>query len=447
MTSTAARERSSSNAAFVPPVAGTPVGGPVPQDAVAASEPQDGSPSLEDMRNELSDIRAQRSPEVKGGLFVSSNNAAPGIGQLTSIQQPLEGVLPVGNGKLSIRMTPVELEGGTLGTDVYSASQFGGGPAAARSQFAGKVAAPDKQSAYGVGLGLGYEVGNWMADIGTTPLGFKYTNVVGGVTFRNSINAGHGSWFNVGASRRAVTDSITSFAGSTDSRSGLSWGGVTATGVHGAIGLDNQDYGVYGYGSVKYLDGHNVQSNVGAEIGGGTYWYLLRTQNSMLSAGLNLSGMIYDHNENNFTYGNGGYFSPQRFYAFNLPLTWAQRSDRWTYKLQGAIGVQYYHQAGTPYFPNDSGLQAAAVSAASAIDLADGAVHPDQSSTGFGYNLLAAAEYRFTNHLVGGASVGANNSSSYRQWAAGLYLRYTLAPQSKSLDMPVIPYQSHYSDQ
>ncbi|WP_186308530.1 cellulose biosynthesis protein BcsC [Paraburkholderia sp. BCC1885] len=449
-TSRFAADHSPSNAASgLPTVAGTPLGGPAqaPQDTVATSEPQDGSPSLEEMRSELRDLRAQRSPEVVGGLFVSSNNAAPGAGQLTSVQEPLEGVVPLDNGKLSIRVTPVELEGGTLGTDVYSASQFGGGPAATRAQEAGRVATLGKQTAYGVGLGFGYALGNWMADIGSTPLGFRYDNVVGGVTFRNTIDASDGSWFNVGASRRAVMDSITSFAGSADPRSGLSWGGVTATGVHGAIGLDNQDYGVYGYGSGKYLDGHNVQSNLGAELGAGTYWYLHRTSDSMLTAGLNLSGMFYEHNENNFTYGNGGYFSPQRFYAFNLPLTWAQRSDRWTYKLQGAVGVQYYHQSGAPYFPTDSALQAAAVSAASGIGLADGAVHPGQSSTSVGYNLLATAEYRFTKHLTGGASVGANNSSSYRQWAAGLYLRYTLAPQTKALDMPVIPYQSHYNDQ
>ncbi|HEY2593610.1 MAG TPA: tetratricopeptide repeat protein, partial [Chloroflexota bacterium] len=164
VTSTAARERGSSAPSALPTVAGTPVGGPAPQDTAAVSEPQDASPSLEEMGNELSDLRAQRSPEVKGGLFVSSNNAAPGAGQVTSVQQPLEGVLPVDNGKLSIRVTPVELEGGTLGTDVFSASQFGGGPAATQAQLAGKVAAPGKQTAYGVGLGLGYETGNWMAD-------------------------------------------------------------------------------------------------------------------------------------------------------------------------------------------------------------------------------------------------------------------------------------------
>lgn len=441
-------ERPSLRLSTPPSVAGTPIGGQAPQqDAVVMNAPADDTSSLDDMRRQLGDIREQRSPEVVGGLFVSSNNGAPGASQLTNVQQPLEASLPVGNGKLSVRVTPVELEGGTLGSDLYSSSQFGGGPAAAQSQNAGTASAPGGQSAYGVGLGLGYAIGNWMTDVGSTPLGFRYTNVVGGVTFRNSIDPDHGGWFNVGVSRRAVTDSITSFAGSSDPRSGLNWGGVTATGVHGSIGVDNQDYGVYGYGSWKYLDGRNVQSNTGAEAGAGAYWYLLRTGNSMLTAGMNLTGMFYDHNENAFTYGNGGYFSPQRFYAFSVPVTWAQRSERWTYKLQGAIGMQYYHQESAPYFPTSSALQASAVTAASAIGLSDGAVHPAQSSTGFGYNLLATAEYRFTNHVTGGGMVGANNSSSYRQWVAGLYLRFSVEPQTKALNMPVVPYQSHYSDQ
>jgi tetratricopeptide (TPR) repeat protein len=445
--SPAARNRSPSRSAALPSVAGTPVGEQAPQDAVVMSDAQDGSSSLDDMRRELGDIREQTSPEIRGGLFVSSNNGAPGASKMTNVQEPLEGVVPLGNGKLSVSVTPVQLESGTPGSDIFSSSQFGGGPAAVLAQQAGKVSAPGTQSAFGVGLDVGYATRNWTADIGSTPLGFQYSNVVGGVTYKNSIDPGDGGWFNVGVSRRAVTDSITSFAGSHDPRSGLSWGGVVATGLHAAIGLDNQDYGAYGYGSWKYLDGHNVESNLGGEVGGGAYWYLHRTDDSMLTAGLNLSGMFYSHNENNFTYGNGGYFSPQQFYAFNVPVTWAQRSDRWTYKLQGSVGVQYFRQGGAPYFPTDSALQASAVPAASAIGLSDGAIHPGQTSTGFGYNLLATAEYRFTKHLTGGATAGANNSSSYRQWVAGLYLRFSLDPQTKALDMPVIPYQSHYNDQ
>ncbi|WP_321816164.1 MULTISPECIES: cellulose biosynthesis protein BcsC [unclassified Paraburkholderia] len=446
-TTTASRERAPARTAALPSVAGTPIGAQALADTVTATEPSDGTISLDDMRDELDDIRSQRSPQVRGGLIVSTNNSAGGLSQLTDVQQPMEVLIPAGNGKLSLRVTPVELNSGTLGTDAYSSSQFGGGPAAALAQQNSEVPAPASQNARGVGLGVGYEIHNWSVDVGTTPLGFQYTDIVGGVTYKSAINAAQGSWFNAGVSRRAVTDSITSFAGTSDARTGVSWGGVTSNGVHGAIGVDTQQFGYYGYGSVKYLDGHNVQSNEGAEVGGGTYWYLHRSANSMLTAGLNLSGEFYRHNENNFTYGNGGYFSPQRYYAFTVPVTWAQRSDRWTYKLQGSAGLQYFHQSAAPYFPTNAALQSAAVTAASSLGLSDGAIHPAQSSTGIGYNLLATAEYRFSNHLTGGASVGANNSSSYRQWVAGLYLRFSFAPQTRSLDMPVMPYQSHYSDQ
>ena len=435
--------------AALPSVAGTPIGidSSDSPDVVAANAAQDDGTSLASMQRDLNDLRSDNAPEVRAGVFVSSNNGAPGTSKMTDVQEPLEGIVPFHNGKLSVRVTPVELSGSTLGTDIYSSSQFGGGPAAARAQQAGTVGATGAQTAYGVGLGFGYEAHNWMADIGTTPIGFRYNNVVGGATYRGAIDPGQGGWYNVGVSRRAVTESITSFAGSHDTRTGESWGGVTATGLHGSIGFEAQEYGVYGYGSFKYLDGHNVQTNTGGEVGGGAYWYFHRTQDSMLTAGLNVGGMFYDHNENNFTFGNGGYFSPQRYYSFTIPVTWAQRSDRWTYKLQGSAGIQSYHQDSSPYFPTNGALQSQAAAAAAAIGLSDGAVHPAQSSTGFGYNLLASAEYRFTRRLTGGASVGANNANSYKQWVAGIYVRYNFAPQTKAMALPLIPYQSHYYDQ
>jgi len=445
--SAVARGWSSSRPSALPSVAGTPIGTQAPLDTVAANASQDDASSLDGMRRDLADLKSDNAPEIRAGVFVTSNNGTPGTSKMTNVQEPLEGIVPFGNGKLSVRVTPVQLTGSTLGTDIYSSSQFGGGPAAAQAQQAGTVAAPGTQTAYGVGLGVGYETRNWTADIGTTPIGFRYSNVVGGATYRNAIDPGQGGWYNVGLSRRAVTETITSFAGSHDTRTGLSWGGVTSTALHGSIGLDVDDYGLYGYGSLKYLDGHNVQSNTGAEVGGGAYWYFYRTPNAMLTAGVNLSGEFYDHNENNFTFGNGGYFSPQRYYAFSIPVTWAQRSDRWTYKLQGSAGLQTFHQDSAPYFPTNAALQSSAVTAASAIGLTDGAVHPAQSSSGFAYNLLATAEYRFTHRLTGGASVGANNSSSYKQWVAGIYVRYNFAPQTKALAMPLVPYQSHYNDQ
>jgi tetratricopeptide (TPR) repeat protein len=441
----AARSWSSERPSALPSVAGTPIGFDMGGPLTANATQGDGT-SLASMRRDLNDLRADNSPEVRAGVFIASNNGAPGTSKMTDIQQPLEGVVPFQDGKLSVRVTPVELSGSTLGTDTYSASQFGGGPAAAQAQQAGTVNANGAQTAHGVGLGVGYERRNWMADIGTTPIGFRYNNVIGGATYHGAVDPSQGGWYNVGVSRRAVTESITSFAGSHDTRTGQSWGGVTATGVHGSIGLEAREYGVYGYGSFKYLDGHNVQTNTGGEVGAGAYWYFHRTQDSMLTAGMNVGGMFYDHNENNFTFGNGGYFSPQRYYAFTIPVTWAQRSDRWSYKVQGSAGIQSYHQDSSPYFPTNGALQSQAVAAA-AIGLSDGAVHPAQSSTGFGYNLLASAEYRFSHRVTGGATVSADNANSYKQWVAGIYVRYNFVPQTKAMALPLIPYQSHYYDQ
>jgi tetratricopeptide (TPR) repeat protein len=401
--------------------------------------------SLDVMQSELNDIRQERSPEVLAGMFVQSHSGTSGTSKLTTLQEPVEARMPVGEGKLVVRVTPVQLNAGGVGGDSSSASQFGGGPVAALAQASGIVGGPDTQRASGVGLAAGYEAQGWKADVGSTPFGFEHTNLVGGVEFNGPIDSHQGTWYNVGASRRAVTDSLLSFAGTRDSRTGDSWGGVTASGVQGSVGMDRPAYGVYGYGSWQYLDGTNVASNTRSEVGAGTYWYLQRESDSMLTAGLNLGGMFYNRNENFFTYGNGGYFSPQQFYSLSIPINWAERSGRFTYKLHGSIGIQHFNESQAAYFPTSSARQAAAVDAAAALGLGGGAMHPGQSNTGVGYSALAAAEYRLASNWTLGGTVSIDNANSYRQWAGGLYLRYSFYPQTtRQLEMPVVPYSSPY---
>jgi len=417
----------------------------VPQ-SVAAASPRSTDPSdLAAMQNDLREIREERSPEVRVGAFVQSNNGQDGMSRLTTVQEPVEVLLPAGDGKVSLRATPVQLNARSVGSDIYNSSQFGAGPTATLAQQAGVVGGPGSQKDSGVGLSVGYVTKSLSADIGTTPLGFERSNMVGGVEYRGAIDPAAGSYFSVGASRRAVTDSLLSFAGARDERTGDSWGAVTATGVSGQIGTDKPTYGVYGYGSWQYLDGSNVASNTRAEVGGGVYRYLVRDTNRMLTAGLNLGGTFYNRNERFFTYGSGGYFSPQEFYALSVPITWAERMDRFSYKLQGSVGIQHFHESGADYFATSSSRQAAAVAAAASLGLGDGATYSGQSKTGVGYNLSAAAEYQLANNWFVGATVAADNASDYRQYSGGLYLRYTFYPQTRPLDMPVVPYRSPYS--
>lgn len=404
-----------------------------------------GASDLGAMENELREIKEERSPEIRAGVFVQSNNGSAGTSRLTMIQEPVEARMPVGEGKLVLRVTPVQIKAGSVGSDKYNSSQFGAGPVATLAQQAGTVRGPGSQRDSGVGLSIGYETRNLTTDVGTTPLGFRRSNVVGGVEWKDSIDPLAGSWYSVGASRRAVTDSVLSFAGARDSRTGDSWGGVTATGLSGQIGIDKPTFGVYGYGSWQHLDGSNVASNTRTEVGGGLYRYLVREEDRLLTAGLNLGATFYDRNQRFFTYGHGGYFSPQEFYALSVPITWAERLNRFSYKLQGSVGVQHFRESGADYFPTSASRQQAAERAATVLGLGNSAKYGGQSKTGIGYSLSAAAEYQMANNWIVGASLAADNASDYRQWAGGLYLRYFFYPQTRALELPVVPYRSPYS--
>ena len=153
-----------------------------------------------------------------------------------------------------------------------------------------------------MGLSIGYESERWRADIGTTPIGFLYSTVVGGAQIEGPLNDQID--YKVGVSRRAVTDSLLSFAGAKDARTGDEWGGVVATGARAELGFETQPgQGFYGYGSYHTLNGHNVASNSRFEGGGGMYWRLIDEPNRTLSSGLNVTMLGFGKNRRYFTYG------------------------------------------------------------------------------------------------------------------------------------------------
>ena len=247
-----------------------------------------------------------------------------------------------------------------------------------------------------------------------------------------------------------MTDSLLSFAGARDARTGDRWGGVSATGGRIDMTWDDGELGLYGYGSLHGITGTRVRSNARAELGGGMYWHVHRTSNADLTAGLSFSGLSYQRNLRYFTAGHGGYFSPQQFVSFGLPVEWAQRNGRLSYQLKGSVGVQYFKEDAAPYFPNSPSRQAAAVLAASDA-LAFGetgatAMYPGQSRTGLGYNLGAAMEYQMHPQVFLGGHLALNNARNYREFAGGLYVRYAFQPYNGLQVFPVNPLRSPYGN-
>jgi tetratricopeptide (TPR) repeat protein len=398
---------------------------------------------------ELNEIKQDRSPEVLFGAQIRNRKGSSGTNQLTDVETPFEIRFPAGDGKANVQITPISLNAGTLGADYYSSSTFGGGPQAALNQMGGQYSENPPQTASGLGIALGYKTQDITVDAGVTPLGFMNKNFTGGVKLNGNIDDAKTVAYQVNISSRPVTDSLLSFAGTKDTRTGLTWGGVMSRGGRIQITKDLGGYGIIGAASYYGIDGHNVASNSRSELMGGAYVNIINNADSILSSGLNISNIFYDKNLSNFTYGQGGYFSPQQYYALTVPLTWSQRSEKISFQLRGAIGVQQFTQNASNYFPTNSALQSQANIASAAAKLAgltgsNQSIYPSQTSTGAAYNLAATGEYQFAPKLFFGANAQADNASNYRQFSAGIYLRYSFEPITGLMPLPVKSYASPY---
>jgi cellulose synthase operon protein C len=411
---------------------------PFAPELAATARPSDPQQGMSTAAKALDNILQERSAFVAQGLNVRSNNSESGLGNMTDIEAPFEANIPAGDNRLAVRVTPVSLNAGSVSDE--AASRFGSGPVASQ---ANPTASVGSQKAQGVGLAVAFEdpSAGLKADLGVSPMGFLYSTAVGGVSVERNFEANNQASYGLSVSRRPVVDSLLSFAGTEDKRTGEKWGGVTANGARAQIGQDNGDIGSYAYGSWHKLLGHNVQSNSRGELGGGVYWYLQNEKDNYLTAGLSMTAIGYQENLGYYTLGHGGYFSPQSFFAVGIPVSWAQRGDKYSYRIKGSIGVQHIQQDAADYFPGDSALQAAASNA-----LGEPAVYDSNSSTGVGYSLAAAGEYQLNSNLFLGGELGIDNAQDYQQLNGGMYLRYMYEDMHRPLELPVSPYRSPYSN-
>ncbi|KIH81804.1 cellulose biosynthesis protein BcsC [Pseudomonas batumici] len=390
-------------------------------------------PTLSPAQRALNEIVEDRTGYVAQGLTVRSNNGEKGLSKLTDIEAPFEVSVPVGDNSASmaLQITPVSLSSGSPDSSKSAQARFG----------ASGLDPVGSQTANGVGVAVAYrdKEQGLKADLGVSPMGFLYSTPIGGVSLNRPFDGNSDYRYGVSVSRRAVTDSVTSFAGSRDSRTGDKWGGVTANGVRGELSYDDQQVGAYGYGSAHVLLGNNVESNNRFELGSGIYWYLRNAPDSILTLGLSGSALTYANNQDFYTYGHGGYFSPQTFFALGVPISWSQRTERFTYRIKGSVGVQHIGQDSAEVFPGHSELQPRATAAGLTG-------YGSNSKTGIGYSLNAAGEYKFGSSFFLGGTLGVDNSSDYRQLSGGLYLRYTFEDMTGPMALPVSPFGSPYSN-
>jgi cellulose synthase operon protein C len=293
----------------------------------------------------------------------------------------------------------------------------------ARANGYARAAAAGNQTEAGMGVGFGYQGQAFAADIGSTPFGFEITNLVGGLSWAPKL--GRNGRFILAGERRAVTDSLLSYAGVEDPATGDRWGGVTRTGGRLGLTFDNGPLGLYGDLGFYHYDGHNVADNQSVEASLGGYLRPVREDGRELKTGVNVRYMSFDENLSKFTYGHGGYFSPQDYVSLSFPIEYSEDYRRWTWSATFAPGFQSYSSDAAAFFPTLAEEQFWMEILASS-GVIDSAYYAAESESGFGVNLGAGLDYRLSPGLKLGTRLGYDTFGDYSETKASVNLNYTL---------------------
>ena len=260
-------------------------------------------------------------------------------------------------------------------------------------------------------------------DVGSTPLGQDLNTVVGGVQWSPQLT----DYLKLilTGERRAVVDSLLSYVGVEDKYSGKKWGQVTKNGGSAQLSYDDGDAGFYaGVGLYNYI-GENVPSNDNFTGNAGVYIRPYRADDRELKTGISMTYMDFSKNLSYFSYGQGGYFSPQDYISVSFPVDYTQKFDNWNMSVGASLGYQSYSQDESPYFPTDAAMQSQLEDYVSR-GFAKEAWYSGSSESGMGYNLRAAADYKVNKDMTIGGQVGYDTFGDYNESTAQLYFRYLL---------------------
>lgn len=383
----------------------------------------DGTPA----QRALAGLEARRDGEVSTAVMQSNKSGDDGISKLHATEIPLYVRIPNGyTGHYFFHADTVLLDAGTLqGNRSISSLPFGKIPALGNAGL-GAIGQSDK----GVALAAGYEFdgayNSWRADIGTTPLGFLEQTVVGGFRYRADLGV---QSVTVDISRRAQTSSLISYAGARDPVTGETWGGIVRNGVHLRYARDVGRIGLFADVGAGLYTGENVKTNREVTVRTGFDVPVYTQRDQRVSSGLVVNYWHYSDNQRFYTFGHGGYYSPQRYVSFGIPLDWTGRYAKWSWRFLGSAGWSFTYEDAAPYFPTRPDLQA----------LSGNATYGGGSGGGFSYTLGATVEYTFAPHWVVGAGFSIDRSRDYAPNRAMAWLRYLFDKRELPVPFPPTP--------
>ena len=389
---------------------------------------------------DLALIEGSYSAWMGGSVIGSYRSGTPGVDRLAGVEVPFEASAMLGR---SVRVTAVPLAvflnsgvlnttTGTLGTTPIFGTVQGNSNQIYAQQFASGFGGEGQLTTSTFSIAGGYSAA-----------GFLVRNAIGRVRWKPG--NGHFTFF---GGRDPVKETQLSYAGMRDPGQpnnytlGPIWGGVVQTG--GGIRLDagNEKSGLYLQGDGADLSGYHVLENRKYEGTMGAYFRVkVWPEYGSLNVGGTIFGEHYDYNERVESYGNGGYFSPNIYFLFAVPITFnGHYKENLHYTINGSVGVQTFQEASDKYYPLDSGTETEYI-ALNCAGVVTSAAQPCgntplYSNTGLNSSIDAKLAYHVNEHWYIGAFLSGNNTNNYNTISGGFFARYLIRPQVQTVDYP-----------
>ena len=383
------------------------------------------------VRSDAGDLYRQQDLNVTLQHDYWGSSGTGGYSDLKAHTTMLQVDAPLSDGRMFFRSDLVNMNAGSFDTDNGTYDPTWG--TCAETPCHGST----NQSANGASVAVGWQNQTWAWDIGTTPMGFDVVDVVGSLSYSNDLGP---IGYTLNAHRRPISSSVLAFAGQKDPNTDTTWGGVRATGGGVSMSYDKGEAnGIWSSLSADSLTGKNVEDNWRVRWMTGYYYKLINQNNERLTVGVSNMLWHYDKDLSGYSLGQGGYYSPQEYVSFALPVNWRKRTENWSWELGGSVSWSHSKTKDVMRYP----LQGLIPDNEPGRYTDKGVMGTGSSSSGTGYTARAIVERRVTSNWFVGLGVDIQEAKDYTPSHALLYVRYSAAGWQGDMDLPpepLVPY-------
>ncbi|MEP9037865.1 cellulose synthase complex outer membrane protein BcsC [Enterobacter hormaechei] len=383
------------------------------------------------VRSDAGDLYRQQDLNVTLQHDYWGSSGTGGYSDLKAHTTMLQVDAPLSDGRMFFRSDLVNMNAGSFDTNNGTYDPTWG--TCAETPCHGST----NQSANGASVAVGWQNSTWAWDIGTTPMGFDVVDVVGSLSYSNDLGP---IGYTLNAHRRPISSSVLAFAGQKDPNTDTTWGGVRATGGGVSMSYDKGEAnGIWSSLSADSLTGKNVEDNWRVRWMTGYYYKLINQNNERLTVGVSNMLWHYDKDLSGYSLGQGGYYSPQEYVSFALPVNWRKRTENWSWELGGSVSWSHSKTKDVMRYP----LQGLIPDNEPGRYTDKGVMGTGSSSSGTGYTARAIVERRVTSNWFVGLGVDIQEAKDYTPSHALLYVRYSAAGWQGDMDLPpepLVPY-------